>query len=59
LFFVAMITSSKYLDDNSYCNSAWVKLTDKSLKEVCALEREFLMSLQYKLYFSNEEWNEW
>jgi hypothetical protein len=59
LIFAAMICSSKYLDDNSYCNSAWVKLTDKSLKEVFALEREFLMSLEYKLYFKNEEWRKW
>jgi len=59
LIFVAMICSCKYLDDNSYCNSAWVKLTDKSLKEVFELEREFLMSLDYKLYFTQEEWDEW
>ncbi|ORX55919.1 hypothetical protein BCR36DRAFT_581076 [Piromyces finnis] len=59
LIFAAMICSSKYLDDNSYCNSAWVKLTDKSLKEVFALEREFLMSIKYELYFTNEEWKEW
>jgi len=59
LIFAAMICSSKYLDDNSYCNTAWVKLTDKSLKEVLDLEREFLVTLQYKLYFNHEEWKEW
>ncbi|KAL6589981.1 hypothetical protein U3516DRAFT_921121 [Neocallimastix sp. 'constans'] len=59
LIFAAMILSSKYLDDNSYCNSAWVKLTDKTLKEVFELEREFLMTLDYKFYISNEEWDEW
>jgi len=59
IIFAAMICSSKYLDDNSYCNSAWVKLTDKSLKEVFDLEREFLMTIDYKLYFTNEEWKEW
>jgi len=59
LIFAALICSSKYLDDNSYCNTAWVKLTDKSLKEVFDLEREFLVTLQYKLYFNHEEWKEW
>jgi len=59
LIFAAMILSSKYLDDNSYCNTAWVKLTDKTLDEVSELEREFLMSLDYRFYISIEEWKEW
>jgi len=59
LIFAAMIISSKYLDDNSYCNSAWVKLTNKTLKEVFELEREFLMVIDYKVYISDEEWKEW
>jgi len=59
LIFVALICSSKYLDDNCYSNKSWKKLTDKSIKEVFDLEREFLISLDYKLYFTNEEWKEW
>jgi len=59
LIFVAMICSSKYVDDNTYTNNVWKELSGKSIKEVFDLEREFLISLDYKLYFRNEEWKEW
>ncbi|ORY59333.1 hypothetical protein LY90DRAFT_668838 [Neocallimastix californiae] len=59
LILAAMICASKYLDDNPYSNAAWQKLTKRSISSISELEREFLMTIDYKLYFSDTEWQEW
>ena len=49
LLLVAVMTATKYLEDTCCLNSRWAEIGGLSVKELNALEREFLSCLQYRL----------
>ena len=58
-FLIAYIISIKLLDDNNWKNSSWSKSTDISLQLINLWESVFLKNINYDLYISENEYNEW
>ena len=56
LLLVAVMTATKYLEDSCCLNSHWAEIGVLTLKELNALEREFLSCLQYRLGVHPEEY---
>jgi hypothetical protein len=59
VFSVALILANKYLDDNTYTNKTWSDITKLPLKELSAMEIEFLANIDYRLYVDQLEWRSW
>ncbi|KAI6652536.1 Protein CNPPD1-like [Oopsacas minuta] len=62
LFLVSMILSNKFLIDNgeyeAISNKEWANLSKKTVSEVNNLETMFLNAIEWKLYMSQKEFNE-
>ena len=56
LLLVAVMTATKYLEDTCCLNSRWAEIGGLSVKELNALEREFLSCLQYRLVVHPDEY---
>lgn len=59
IFLAAVMVASKFLQDRNYSNKAWSKITGLPLKELAAVEREFLAALKWDLNVKPEEWQSW
>lgn len=59
VFTTALILSNKFLDDNTFTNSTWAKMTRLPLEEISLMEIEFLKCLKYNLVVDNAEWTSW
>ncbi|ANB15282.1 hypothetical protein AWJ20_2908 [Sugiyamaella lignohabitans] len=59
VFSVALILTNKYLDDNTYTNKTWADITRLPLKELSAMEIEFLGNMRYSLHVDQAEWRAW
>eukprot|EP00961_Rhodomonas_salina_P135656 1825058-Rhodomonas_salina.2 len=59
LFAIAAMTASKYLDDHFSSNRRWADIAGLSLKELNALEVEFLFRLAFELNITREEYDEY
>ena len=59
VFSVALMLANKFLDDTTYSNATWAKLTHLPLREITAMEIEFLTKLKYRLHVNPEEWSSW
>ena len=55
IFLAALLISHKFRYDHTYSNLAWSKLTHLSTREINALERAFLESIDYQLDISEPE----
>jgi hypothetical protein len=51
LILVGLILANKVLDDKSYTNAVWSKLSKIPLHDVNKMENEFLKALNYKVWF--------
>jgi len=58
-FTVALMLANKFLDDNTYTNKTWSEVTKIPVSEINTMEMEFLSSLDYELYVSEQQYFEW
>ena len=58
-FLTAYIISIKLLDDNNWKNISWSKSTKISLRLINLWELCFLKNINYNLYISENEYNQW
>ncbi|CAN6615153.1 hypothetical protein TRVA0_006S00980 [Trichomonascus vanleenenianus] len=59
VFSVALILANKFLDDNTYTNKTWAHITMLPLREISAMEIEFLTNMRYSLVVERPEWLVW
>ncbi|ORX94385.1 hypothetical protein K493DRAFT_187629, partial [Basidiobolus meristosporus CBS 931.73] len=59
LFVAALILAHKVLDDHTYTNLTWSQISRIPIERINHLEREFLKSIQFDLYVSEEEYAQW
>ncbi|OMJ29166.1 G1/S-specific cyclin pas1 [Smittium culicis] len=59
IFSVALMLSSKYLDDNTFTTQAWSKVMFIPLPKLLIMQKEFLEAINYKLYVTPEEYSAW
>lgn len=59
VFTTALVLANKFLDDNTYTNVTWAKMTKLPLAEISVMEIEFLKCLQYRLVVRDAEWTGW
>ncbi|CAG8491777.1 4451_t:CDS:2 [Diversispora eburnea] len=58
-FTCALMLANKFLDDNTYTNKTWSEVTNIPVTEINMMEKEFLSSLDYQLYVSEQQYFEW
>ncbi|CAG8596004.1 11965_t:CDS:2 [Ambispora gerdemannii] len=58
-FTVALMLANKFLDDNTYTNKTWSEVTNISVREINIMEIEFLGSLNFSLYVSEDQYFDW
>lgn len=56
IFLAAVLTSSKFLQDRTYSNKAWSRISGLPVADLSHLERSFLQGIDYSLYVGDEEW---
>ena len=56
LFLSAVVVAAKFFEDRYYKNSYYCKVGGISNKELNALELEFLLYIDFKLFVSTEEY---
>ena len=59
MFLAAIMVASKFLQDRTYSNRAWSKISGLPTRELEQLERVFLHSIQYNLVVDLSEWSQW
>lgn len=59
MFLAAIVVASKFLQDRTYSNRTWSKISGLETREIEQLERVFLHTIQYDLYVSHTQWAEW
>lgn len=58
-FLAAVMTSSKFLQDRTFSNRAWSKISGLSVKELGVVERRMLDAIEFDLYVGDDEWQSW
>ncbi|KAI9483248.1 MAG: cyclin-domain-containing protein [Benjaminiella poitrasii] len=59
MFLAALISAHKYLQDKTYKNSAWSKVSGLKVEEINHAERVLLDLLDYSLYVKKETYEQW
>lgn len=59
MFLASILISSKFLQDRTYSNRAWAKLSGLNVKDLGRIERTFLKAIDYRLVVSDGEWDDW
>jgi len=59
MFLAAIVVASKFLQDRTYSNRTWAKISGLPPREIEQLERVFLHTIQYDLYVEEAQWNAW
>lgn len=59
MFLASILISSKFLQDKTYSNRAWAKLSGLNVKDLGRIERAFLKAIDYRLVVSDGEWEAW
>jgi len=59
MFLAAIVVASKFLQDRTYSNRTWAKITGLPPREIEQLERVFLHTIQYNLYVDEAQWAAW
>ncbi|KAG0269508.1 hypothetical protein DFQ27_003195 [Actinomortierella ambigua] len=55
----ALILANKFLDDNTFTNKTWAEITGMKMVDVNHLEMQFLNGIDFRLFTSPEEYQEW
>lgn len=59
MFLAAVVVASKFLQDRTYSNRTWSKISGLNTKEIEQLERVFLHTIQYDLVVDASHWSRW
>ncbi|CAG8752521.1 3266_t:CDS:1, partial [Racocetra fulgida] len=59
MFLASLIIASKYLQDRNYANSAWSKISGLPVKDINAIERRFLILINYNLFIKDSTFKTW
>lgn len=59
MFLAALVCASKFLQDRTYSNRAWAKISSLPVQEINANEKAFLELLDYNLYVNAELFKNW
>ncbi|KAI8970392.1 cyclin-domain-containing protein, partial [Mycotypha africana] len=59
MFLAALISAHKFLQDKTYKNSAWSKVSGLNVKEINHAEKVFLQLLDYRLMVKKEVYDQW
>lgn len=59
MFLASVMVASKFVQDRTYSNRAWSKISGLPLKDLGKLERAFLKAIDYRLMVSEGEWEKW
>ncbi|SPO37078.1 related to PCL5 - cyclin [Pseudozyma flocculosa] len=59
MFLAAVMVSSKFVQDRTYSNRAWCKISGLPVKELGRIERAFLAAIDYRLVVGESEWEAW
>lgn len=59
MFLAALISAHKYLQDKTYKNSAWSKVSGLNVGEINHAEKVMLQLLDYRLYVKKDTYDQW
>lgn len=59
MFLAAIVVASKFLQDRTYSNRTWSKISGLAPREIEQLERVFLHTIQYNLVVDASHWTRW
>ncbi|PIA19395.1 hypothetical protein COEREDRAFT_79317 [Coemansia reversa NRRL 1564] len=59
MFVVALMLSSKILEDNTFTVQTWSEVSHLPVKELIIMQREFLLALDHRLHVTDTEYNAW
>lgn len=59
MFLAALISAHKYLQDKTYKNSAWSKVSGLNVTEINHAEKVMLQLLDYRLYVKKDTYDQW
>ncbi|WFC94370.1 hypothetical protein MBRA1_001000 [Malassezia brasiliensis] len=59
MFLAAIVVASKFLQDQTYSNRTWSKISGLAPREIEQLERIFLQTIQYDLVVDAAQWSRW
>lgn len=59
MFLASIMVASKFVQDRTYSNRAWSKISGLPVKDLGKLERAFLKAIDYRLVVSEGEWEQW
>lgn len=59
MFLASIMVASKFVQDRTYSNRAWSKISGLPVKDLGKLERAFLKAIDYRLTVSEGEWEKW
>jgi hypothetical protein len=59
IFLASVMISSKFLQDRTYSNRAWSKISGLNVLELSQVERRLLMALDFNLNVSENAWTSW
>ncbi|KAF7730243.1 hypothetical protein EC973_002486 [Apophysomyces ossiformis] len=59
MFLAALICAHKFLQDKTYKNSAWSKVSGLDVSEINHAEKVMLQLLDYQLYVKKETYDQW
>ena len=59
MFLAALMVASKFLQDRTYSNRAWARISGLSVRELDILERIFLCTIQFDLVVDPVQWQWW
>lgn len=59
MFLASLISAHKYLQDKTYKNSAWSKVSGLNVAEINHAEKVMLQLLDYRLYVKKDTYDQW
>lgn len=59
MFLASIMVASKFVQDRTYSNRAWSKISGLPVKDLGKLERALLKAIDYRLVISEGEWQRW
>lgn len=59
IFLASVMVSSKFLQDRTFSNRAWSKISGLNVRELCVVERRLLMAVEFDLNVCEQDWMTW
>lgn len=59
MFLASLISAHKYLQDKTYKNSAWSKVSGLNVQEINHAEKVMLQLLDYRLFVKKDTYDQW